>query len=413
LPAAIQSQIAAQLPVGAQLGNIIAESTPQGTVYRAQVMQNGVLSELTLPGVGAAAATTALNGTTASSATTGATTTGLFPGTSLSGGGFVVGTPYGFEQLPAPVQSAFAAQGGSGVTNVTWTPLGTGGVFHAMVNGKPIDVRVGANGQVLPIPNRAMAATPANTTTNEIRLEDLPVAVRDAVRASAPYAEITSINKTKTASGDVYDITMRNKDRLSMMEVSDTGTVLKANQDFVAAVNASNVVLTNEPPKIAWSTLPNAVRDAIEVQTQPDTVKTLALTNYLGKTAYVVDYVDKDAIRNRLYINKEGLVVDTQTNLFGIAFTGKPVVLDDLPAPARDLVQQQAEHSAVTRIDLAMYGLTPVYVVTYQRDGEAKQMVVSRDGKRIESAVGAPATTVIGSEKATSAAEVKAAEPQK
>jgi uncharacterized protein YpmB len=242
-------------------------------------------------------------------------------------------------------------------------------------------------------------------------IEDLPVAVRDAIRNSAPYAEITRINKTKTASGDVYDITMRANDHLTMMQVSDTGAIIKENEDIVAAVSASNVALTNEPPKLAWNSLPPAVRDSIEVNTHADTVKTLALTNYLGKTAYVVDYVDKDALRNRLYINKEG--VDTQTNLYGISLTGKPVVIDDLPAPARDAVQQKAENSAVTRIDLAMYGLTPVYVVTYQHNGEARQMVVGRDGRRYESSVGAPATTVIGSEKATSEATTKAAEPQK
>jgi hypothetical protein len=60
-----------------------------------------------------------------------------------------------------------------------------------------------------------------------------------------------------------------------------------------------------------------------------------------------------------------------------------------------------------------MYGLTPVYVVTYQRNGEAHQMVVSREGRRMQANIGGPAATVIGSDKATSEAETKAAEPQK
>jgi uncharacterized protein YpmB len=408
LPAAIQSQIASQLPIGAQLGNVVAESTPQGVVYRAQVMQNGVVTEMSLPASGIAGTVTP-----GSSSETTASTTGLFPGATVGTDGFVVGTPYSYAQLPAQVQTAFAAQGATGVTNVTWTPTGNGGgVFHAMADGKPVDIRVAANGRVIPTSLRNIARA-ANTTTNAMTIEDVPVAVRDAIRTSAPYAEISRISKTKTASGDVYDITMRANDHLTMMQISDTGKIIKDNQDIVAAVSATTVVLTNVPPKLAWNSLPPAVRDSIEVQTQPDTVKTLALTNYLGKTAYVVDYVDKDAIRNRLYINKEGLVVDTQTNLFGIALTGKPVVIDDLPAPARDAVKQQAENSAVTRIDLAMYGLTPVYVVTYQRNGEARQMVLGRDGRRVDSAVGAPATTVIGSEKATSAGETKPAEPER
>jgi hypothetical protein len=391
LPPALQSQIAAQIPAGAQLGAIIAENTPQGTTYRAQVMQNGVMSEVALAGVGTVGTTT--------------TATGLLPTT-----GFVVGTPYNFAQLPPAVQSAFAAQGAAGLTNVSFMPAGNGGVFRAMVDGRMVDVRVGPNGQIIPNPaTRAVAAT-TTTSTNALTLEDLPVAVRDALRTSAPFAEVTRIRKSSTASGDVYDITMRANDRLTMMQISDTGTVLKENQDLAAAVTNATTIRTNEPPKLAWNTLPVAVRDSISVQTQPDTIKALGLTNYQGKTAYVVDYIDKDAIRNRLYLNKEGLVMDTQTNLFGIAMTGKPVVIDDLPAPARTIVQQQAENSAVTRIDLAMYGLTPVYVVTYQREGEARQMIVSRDGRRLDSAVGAPAVTTIGSDKARSEAETKATE---
>jgi hypothetical protein len=405
LPPAVQSQIAAQLPAGAQLGGIIAETTPQGTTFRAQIMQNGIVSEMALNGVGTAAGSSALAGPNAGLTATGS---GVLPTT-----GFVVGTPYTFDQLPAGVQSAFAAQGALGMTNVSWMPAGNGGVFRAMVGGRPVDVRLAANGQVIPNPTLQQRAVAATATTNAMTIDDLPVAVQDTIRTNAPFAQVTRISKSTTASGDVYDITMRSNDRLSMMQISDTGTVIKENHDLAAAVTAPrDVIQTNEPPKLAWNTLPNAVRDAIAVQTTPDTIKALLLTNHIGKTAYVVDYVDKDAIRNRLYVNKQGLVVDTQTNLFGIAMSGKPVVIDDLPAPARAVVQQQAENSAVTRIDLAMYGLTPVYVVTYERDGEARQMVVSREGRRMDANVGAPAVTTIGSDKANTEAEIKAAEPK-
>jgi uncharacterized protein YpmB len=413
LPANVQATIASQIPAGAQLGGIIAETTPLGTTFRAQIMQNGIVSEMALNGL--PSNTTGLAATTT---TVGATTTGTLPGATTTGtlpigsAGFVVGTPYAFNQLPAGVQTAFAAQGASGVTNVSYTPAGNGGIFRAMVDGKPVEVRVAANGQVVPnLTNRAIAA---NTTTNALQLDDLPMAVRDEIRRTAPYASVTSIHKSNTASGDVFDITMRDKDdRLSLMQISENGTILKQNQEIAAAITAdTKLFITNEPPKLAWNSLPVAVRDSIEAQTRPDTVKMVALTNYLGKTAYVVDYVDRDALRNRLFLNKEGLVVDTQTNIFGIAMNGKPVVIDDLPAPARAAVEQQSEHSAVTRIDLAMYGLTPVYVVTYQHDGEARQMVVARDGRRIPSSVGAPAAAVTGSEKGRDETETKAAEPK-
>jgi len=67
--------------------------------------------------------------------------------------------------------------------------------------------------------NRALPPTPAPT---RCVLKILPVAVRDAIRTSAPFHEVTRISKTTTASGDVTDITMRANDHLTMMQISDT-----------------------------------------------------------------------------------------------------------------------------------------------------------------------------------------------
>jgi hypothetical protein len=401
LPPAVQAQIAAQIPAGAQLGNITAQTTAQGTTYRAQVMQNGVTSELALTGAAQGA------GLTGSTTVAGTASTTAVPEAGL--GSFVVGTPYGFAQLPVGVQTAFAQQGAGGGTNFTYTPSAAGGgVFQGMVNGRPVAVNVAGNGMVVPngAQNIARVTRVTPAATNEVRVEDLPQAVRDAIRASLPYAEITRIRKSNSASGNLYDVTLRNQDESTTLQISESGTIVREGKDVNIAVNTDRAtVYTNEPPRLDYKTLPSGIRDAIETHTTPDSIKMLALTNLDAKTVYAVDYVDKDAIRNRLYIGKEGVVVDTQTNLFGIAAFGRAVVVDDLPAPAREVVQRQAERSAVTRIDLAMHGLEPVYVVTYQRDGEARQMVVTRDGKRIDSAVGAPAVSVIGSDKAPTGSE--------
>ena len=142
--------------------------------------------------------------------------------------------------------------------------------------------------------------------------------------------------------------------------------------------------------------VPAAVRDSIFVQARENAVRSVVLTNFQGRTAYAVDYIDAEALRNRLYIGKDGLILDAQTNIFGIAPGGRAVVLGDLPPKARETVQAQADNSSVTRIDLTMHGLTPVYVVSYQRDGELHQIIVTRDGQRIETASGAPATSVSG-----------------
>ena len=115
-----------------------------------------------------------------------------------------------------------------------------------MVDGRPVEVRMAANGQILPsATTRALAAT-SNITTNSLTIDDVPVGVRDAIRASAPFAEVTRIRKSTTASGDVYDVTMRANDRLTMMQIAENGTVIKENHDLNAAISANaSLIQTN------------------------------------------------------------------------------------------------------------------------------------------------------------------------
>lgn len=392
LPPTVQSSIAAQVPVGAQLGGVIQETTANGgTTYRAQIMQNGVVSEMAISGVG----------------TTGAGVAGSLPGVNNSGalpaaGGVAVGSPFAYGSLPIPVQNAFASQAaGAPVTDVSFVPgLNGSGIYRGLANGAPVEVRVGANGYVLPgarvAPNVAAAAPVVPASTNTVVVDDLPMAVRDALKNSTPFAEVSGIRKSESPSGDLYDITLRGEGRVSQLQIAENGTIIRENHDLPVLISATAPALTNEPPTLQWNTLPAAVRDAISVHAKHDAVRSLLLTNFEARTAYAVDYVDREGLRNRLYIGKDGLVVDTQTNIFRVAMTGKPVVLDDLPIAARAAIEEQSNNAAITRIDLAMRGLEPVYVVSYQDKGELRQMVVSREGLRMDDAVGAPATSATG-----------------
>jgi hypothetical protein len=375
LPASVQATLAAQLPAGAQIGSIVQETTPQGTVFRAQVMQNGVTSEMTLGSAGTSALASVFP--TAAAGT-------LLP---LATTGFVTGTPYTFEQLPAGVQGAFTAQAnGLPVTNITYTAGANGaGTFRGMANGRPIEIRTAPT---------QLATTPG--ATNELRIEDVPKVVRDAVKNSQPYAEVARIRKAESASGALYDITLRSDNGVSTMQVSEDGTIVRENRNVGLALETTpTLVATNDIPKLEFTTLPVAVRDAIETRVDPKKIKLLVLTNVQNKTTYAADYVDSDGLRNRLYVNKEGLVARVETNLFGIMHTGRAVTIDDLPAAARSAIEAKAESSPITRIDLDMRGLTPVYIVSYVRDGETRQMVFTPQGVSMD-AVGAPPSASTG-----------------
>jgi hypothetical protein len=386
LPANIQSSIVNQIPPGAQLGQILQETTPQGNVvYRAQISQNGIMSEIPL-----------IPGTTAQNFTRSGTLTTAAQQSAGTSAGFLTATPVTFGTLPTAVQGALTTAGnGAALSGLTFTPgvNGNGGIYRGMANGRPVEVRVGPNGQILPDTSR-LATTPT-TSTNDLKIDDLPVAVREAIRTSMPFAEVTRIRRVDSASGDLFDITLRSDDRTSRMRLSENGTVVEENKDLALSVtNSTPVTATNIGPKLTFHTLPQTVRDAIGIRTDQKSIRSLFLTNINGKTSYVVDFMDKDALRHRLFVAKDGLVLNTITNLFGIKPTGQMVVVSDLPAPARAAIEQQAGNQ-VMRVDAATRGTTPIYVVTYLKNGETQQMVITGDGQPVD-ALGAPAATETG-----------------
>lgn len=393
LPSQVQSSISSQLPAGSQLTGVVAENTAAGPVLHAQAMVNGVMTDIPLTGINAAAVLS--SGTTGAGLLNGNglnTAAGTAAGITTATSGYDIPTAMAFTDLPAGVQSAFNAQAnGQQVANVTYAKGLNGGYYSGMVNGQPIQVRVLANGTV------ASAGT-----TNTLKLDDLPSVAKDAVNKAMASGEVTRINKSTNPGGAVYDVLYKHDDKTSFIQVAEDGTIIRHEQLWPRTLSAKTPeVITNELPRLEWSTLPVAVRDAVEAKADPKTLRTLILTNWEGKTAFAVDWIDRDSLRNRLYIGKDGLVLNTITNLYGIVPRGNSVVFDDLPAAARSTVEEHANPATITRVDLAMRGLTPVYVVSYHQNGELQQMVVSREGLRMNAdataeanAVGAPAAAI-------------------
>ncbi len=390
LPAAVQQTITAQLPAGAQLAGITAETTASGQVLRAQYLINGAVSDVALSGI---PASTTYGTTLAGNQTvTGATAASVVPGTAGVGvAGFGVATPYVFDSLPVGVQSGFTTQAnGQPISNITYASGPGGGVYRAMANGRPLEIRVLSNGNLV-------GSSFGTTSTNDLNVADVPSAVRDAIKNGMPDSEVTRINRNKSAAGVQYDVLLKDHDRTSLMQVSENGTVIRQEQLWPRVLAAKTLdVATNDIPKLNWSTLPVTVRDAIEVETDAKNIRSLVLTNYQGKTAYSVDWLDKDSLRNRTLVGKDGLVLSTVTNLYGIRPVGSTVLFSSLPMAAQAIVEEQGNPNTITQIELGEVGLTPVYIVNYRQDGELQQMIVSRDGLRMDRAEGAPAEAVTG-----------------
>ena len=394
LPQTVQAQITGQIPAGSQLAGVIQEISPQGNVtYRAQIAQAGQLREIALtPGAGAAAQ----NFTRAGTLTTAAQQSA---GTTASG---FVAAPVAFGTIPTAVQGALTTQSaGAPLSNLTFTPgINGAGMYRAMVNGRPVEVRVGPNGQILPSPTQLAVAASA-TSTNDLKIDDLPEATREAIKNAMPDAEVARIRRVSGTSGDLFDVTLRSGGDEKRMRISENGTVVEDNRNSALAIsdaNTATAVAANQPPKLAYNTLPEAVKGAITTRTDQKSIRSMFLTNYNGKTSYAVDFLDKEALRHRLLIGKDGLVVATVTNLLKIKTTDELIVVADLPAPARAAIEQQAG-GKVMRVNTATSADTPAYVVTYLKDGQQQQMIVSATGERLDGeAVGAPAAAEVGQE---------------
>ena len=400
LPSNVQAALQAQAASGVQLGTLQQINTSQGTVFRAQAIQNGVASEVFLNAQGqpissaTVASMLAVPGAAPVGSITGNTATANDAFSNLPVAGVA---PVTWAGLAAPIQSAFAAQsGGLPVENLTFTRGANGGVYSGMVNGQPVQVRVGPNG--LPL---ASAAVPRETgDTNEMTLDDLPMAVRDRLRDEMPNARVTEIRRVESPDGDVFAVYTRGEDNIGEVHIGEDGRIVREATEWPVVITDTSVT---EPafPQLEWTSLPVAIKDAFEAHADAGDVKALALTNYNGKAAYAIDY-SEDALRHRLFVDKDGKTIGVQTNLFrastAVASSRRPILVEDLPLAARATVEDFATAATVTRIELGMRGDTPVYNVEYLHDGETRVMAVTPEGARLDEAVGAPPATTTGSE---------------
>lgn len=402
LPSSVQAALQTQAATGAQVSGLQQINTSQGTLYRAQVTQNGVATDVFFNSAGApvssatVASMLAVPGAapvgTTTSATT-ASTTGIFD--PLTANLPVAGVaPLAYSALATPIQSAFTAQsGGEPVTDVRFMRTPTGGIYTGMANGQPLQVRVGPNG--LPI---ALAASQPREArdTNAMTLDDLPTAVRDKLRAEMPNAIVTEIRREESPSGDIYRVFWRDEGHLTELQLAENGNIVREATRHEAVVTDTTVT---EPvvPKLEWSSLPLAVKDAFEATSAQDKVRAIALTNYQGKTSYAIDY-NEDALRHRLFIDKDGRTIGVQTNLHrattAIASGRRPILIEDLPTAARAAVENTATAATVTRIEMGMRGLDPVYNVQYLEDGETRVMTITPEGARLDAIGSAPAGVI-------------------
>ncbi|MDX1950670.1 MAG: PepSY-like domain-containing protein [Verrucomicrobiota bacterium] len=423
LPVTVQNSLRSQLN-GGQLGNIQREVTPNGVVYRANVSNNGQVTEFQMaengvilsqgvPTVGVAANVTAsgtspvpqINGTALNN------NSGIAAGTVL--------TPLVYEQLPLPVQASMRTQiGTNSISNLTLEQTPAGPVYRAtiMQNGQPMEIRFAANGGLIPNPAMQVAATAArvtsqpaatNSTSTRITFDELPEAVQRAIRNEAGFAEVTFVSRETSSEGESYRVIFRSDDEPVDLRISDEGTIMKDSR------NTPIIIVGSTPPletnQVTMSNAPEAIRRAIRAHAGQNEIYSVTLTNRNNETVYEVEFRD-DFRRNRLVIAKDGTVQRLLTNVVSpviaaaVSDTATGLRLIDLPMAAQETIQAQAQSATIKTIEKRTKGGQVIYDVLFTENGEEKMVSVASDGLVMSMAnsgaadsAGAPASAETGS----------------
>jgi uncharacterized protein YpmB len=337
--------------------------------------------------------------------------------------------------LPAGVQNTLGGFAANGSLGSVMAVPGQPGTFRATVtqNGVPMEITVGANGQILsrtPITGSqgtaGLNATAANasstlgtaagvapgvnsgTTTpfvtgavlppTAVVMDGLPNTVQDAILAQLGAAEANRILQTRTANGANYVVSYDQNGRPMILVVGPDGRIISngpATSSTTAVATTTNE-RTNATRTVAMKLdeLPSNISDVLKQTAPYAEVRTVTREQRVGGDVYIVSVRDGDRAGD-ITIDANGKVIrDTRRDLSTLSASGaatprnddKPLGMpyDTLPVAIQNAVKAYAAASDIRSVTLGLDtdGRT-IYDVIFYRDGRRDRMVIRKDGKLV------------------------------
>ncbi|MGZ8937570.1 MAG: PepSY-like domain-containing protein [Limisphaerales bacterium] len=335
------------------------------------------------------------------------------PGTSQ---GAQAGQSLQVNTLPAGVQNTlggFSANGSLG--SVTAVP-GQPGTFRATVtqNGQPMEITVGANGQILsrtPLAGSSLNTGAANLNANAgvpgttpfvtgaafaptpVVIDDLPNTVQEAVRAQLGAAEANRIMQLRTANGVNYMVSYDQNGRPMTLMVGPDGRVISngpaAPTATARATTADRTTNATRDVSMTLDDLPSNVEDVLKQTAPYAEVRTVTREQRVGGDVYVIAVREGDRAGD-ITIDANGkLIRDTRRDLSVLTprtptqaeekAIGMPY--DSLPVAIKNAVKAYAASSDIRSVTLGLDNDSrTVYDVIFYRDGRRDRMVIRKDG---------------------------------
>ena len=121
----------------------------------------------------------------------------------------------------------------------------------------------------------------------------LPPDVQKAVRAEAPNAEITGIERTTRDGMEVYEVELRQGETTSTLIVSATGRVLNSNTANEPAGAIEKILTPTGAAGTPLSALPVAVQKTVQKQAPDAQIANIARQEENGQVIYKVEFKDQ------------------------------------------------------------------------------------------------------------------------
>jgi len=255
-----------------------------------------------------------------------------------------------------------------------------------MRNGRLESLLIGPDGRVLAmnsvVTNNVASATAA---TNRLTVADLPSEVAAALKKNSPNAQVSSITRETNATGEVYNINLREDDRFAILAINKDGNIIRDSRDVPVIVKTAPTTAldTAATPQLNYKALPEAVKNAVKAYTSAAEVSSVELTTRAGHPVYEIVY-HSSGRRDRLVIAKDGSLVKHDLNVSPAVevAAGSPPALAiyDLPARVQDNLRRQTDGVRIQEIDTKEVAGNQVYQVKWDTNGTPRELLVANDG---------------------------------
>jgi hypothetical protein len=230
------------------------------------------------------------------------------------------------------------------------------------------------------------------TQADKLRLNQLPLEVRDKIQAHSGSNQIEDIDRQNRDGRVTYQVAFKESGQHKELLFDDKGQLLNA--DGTASVDSR---------KITFAELPEAVKHMVETRTKKEMVNDIDRQVKDGRINYEIGF-KQDAQQQELVISEDGRIIKDVPSAPGtgtttIAGTGAPadnlnlwrkavtlseskkVSFSELPAPVAKAIVSASNGARIEDVEKGNWRGQTLYEAAFKEQGQHIEVQVREDGR--------------------------------